>query len=123
MRQYTLQDATKEELITYFFTPACAGGGTIVGADKERFLNWLEQHRAGALLDAQDQTIEASQKALHEYIEYVKQANAEKDITKKLEIFEKANAAYKRYEYANKKYDELDKKVDAALGLKKGGKG
>lgn len=122
MRDYTLDDATKEELIAYFFTPACAGGGTIFGADKERFLNWLGQRRAGELLDAQDQTIEASQKALHEYIDYVKQANAEKDINKKLEIFEKANAAYKRYERAEKKYKDLDQKVNAALGLGKEGK-
>lgn len=116
MKKYTLQDATKEELIAYFFRPACAGGGTLLGADTERFLNWLAQRRAGELLDAQDQTIDARQKALHEYIEYVKQANAEKDIDKKLEIFEKANAAYKRYERAEKRYKELDKQVDAAFG-------
>lgn len=113
----TINDATKEELLTYFFTPDGFGGGTRLGADKERFLIWLSRRRANALIDAQKQTIEASQKALSEYIEYVKQANAEKDIDRKLELFEKANAAYTRYERANKKYDDLDKKVNDALEL------
>ena len=113
----TVEDATKEELIQYFFVPDHFGGGTRIGADKERFLIWLSKKRADTLLNAQEQTIEASQKALSEYIGYVKQANAEPDINRKLELFEKANEAYDRYERANKKYDALDKKVNDALGL------
>ena len=115
MKKYTLKDATKDELIQYFFTPEGFGGGYRINADKERFLIWLQRKRADELITAQENTIEASNKALHEYIEYIKQANDEKDIDKKIEILNKADKAYKRYEKANKHYDSLDKKVSEAI--------
>ena len=40
-----------------------------------------------------------------------------KDIDEKLEILEKANNAYKRYENFNKQYELTNKKLDKALGL------
>lgn len=64
MKKLTLKDATKEELIQYFFSPECVGGGYRIQADKERFLIWLEQKRAGELMDAQEANYDASQKAL-----------------------------------------------------------
>ena len=117
MKKYKVTDATKDELIQYFFTCDYFGGGYRVQADKERFLIWLSQKRARELLDAQDAAIDTSQKALDEYIEYIKQANDEKDTLKKLELLGKADKAYKRYERANKQYDSLDKKVKEALDL------
>lgn len=115
MKKYTLKDATKDELIQYFFTPEGFGGGYRIQSDKERFLIWLARKRADELITAQENTIEASNRALHEYIEYIKQANDEKDIEKKIEILNKADKAYKRYEKANKQYDSLDKKLCADL--------
>lgn len=106
----TIYDATKEELIQYFFNPLA--GGVRLGASKERFLIWLQQKRDGELLDVMDQSAEASQKALHEYIDFVKQANNEKDIERKLELFERANEAYKRYEKLEKVYDKANKKLE-----------
>lgn len=106
----TVNDATKEELIQYFFNPLA--GGNRIPADKDRFLLWLKQKRDGELLDVMDQSAEASQKALHEYIDFVKQANNEKDIERKLELFEKANEAYKRYEKLEKAYEKANKKLE-----------
>lgn len=117
MKKLTLKDATKEELIQYFFICDTFSGGYRIQADKERFLLWLQQKRAGELLDAQEASIDASQKALGEYVSYIKQANDEKDIDKKLDILDKANEAYKRYEKFNKRYDSIDKKLKDALDL------
>ena len=102
MKELTIQDATKDELIQYFFTPDGFGGGFRIPAAKDSFLLWLKQKRDGELLDAIDTSIDASQKALHEYIELVKQMNDEKDIDRKLELAEKADKAYERYEKAEK---------------------
>lgn len=102
MKELTIQDATKDELIQYFFTPDGFGGGFRIPAAKDSFLLWLKKKRDGELLDAIDTSIDASQKALHEYIELVKQMNDEKDIDRKLEIAEKADKAYERYEKAEK---------------------
>ena len=43
--------------------------------------------------------------------------NDEPDAERKLEIAEQANAAYKRYERAEKQYETLDKKIMEGLGL------
>ncbi len=117
MKKLTIQDATKDELIQYFFTCDYFGGGYRIQADKERFLIWLAEKRTGELLDAQEQSIDASQKALHEYIDYVKQATDAKDLNKKFALLAKANEAYERYEKANKQYDKLGKKIDEAFNL------
>lgn len=117
MKKLTLKDATKEELIQYFFTCDYFGGGYRIQADKERFLIWLQQKRTGELLDTQEASMDASQKALDEYIDYIRQANDEKDIEKKLDIFSKANEAYKRYEKFHKRSESIDKKLKDALDL------
>lgn len=111
MKELTIQDATKDELIQYFFTPDGFGGGFRIPAAKDSFLLWLKQKRDGELLDAIDTSIDASQKALHEYIELVKQMNDEKDIDRKLEIAEKADKAYERYEKAEKAARRLHTKM------------
>ena len=108
-KELTVYDATKEELIQYFFHPI--DGGFKVPSDVKRFLIWLEDKRTGELLEAQSLTIESSQKYLHEYIELVKQANNEPELEKKMLIFEKANKAYKLYEKAEKDYKKIDKEL------------
>lgn len=117
MKKLTIQDATKDELIQYFFTCDYFGGGYRIQADKEKFLIWLRQKRRGELLDAQDKSAETLEKALYEYIDYVKQANDTKDLNKKLELFTKSNEAYERYEKASKQYDKLGKKIDESFKL------
>lgn len=117
MKNYTLKDATKEELIQYFFTSKAFGGGFTINANKEQFLIWLANKRAKELYDAQEQTLNASNKALEEYINLVKKANDTQDTGEKLNILIKADAAYKRYENFNKKSDILDKKICKALDI------
>lgn len=117
MKKLTLQDATKDELIQYFFTCDYFGGGYRVQADEERFLIWLKNKRTGELLDAQDKSIDASEKALEEYISYIKQAGDAKDLEEKISLLDKANEAYTRYEKAEKQYNKLNKKISDALGL------
>ena len=114
-KKLTLDDATKEELITYFFNPI--SGGFRVNADKERFLIWLQQKRTIELLDAQEASIDDSQKHLADYVRLVKQANDTGDIDEKLKIFDQANKVYGRYELAEKRYAKLSKKIDDYLGL------
>lgn len=114
-KKLTLDDATKEELITYFFNPI--SGGFRLGCDKDRFLIWLQQKRTMELLDAQEASIDDSQKHLAEYVRLVKRANDTEDINEKLIIFDQANKAYGRYELAEKRCAKLGKKVDDYLGL------
>lgn len=114
-KKLTIEDATKAELIQYFFTPSGFGGGNTIPCRQDNFLLWLKQKRDGELLDAQKASIDASQKALHEYVDLVKQMNDEKDIEKKLTIAEKANKAYERYEQAEKRYRSIDKKLMSGM--------
>lgn len=108
-KKLTVYDATKEELIQYFFHPL--DGGFRIPPDVERFLIWLEQKRNDELLRVYEDAIEESQKALNEYIDFVKQANSEPDLDKKLALFEKANLAYQRYEKMEKIISKTDKKL------------
>lgn len=116
-KKLTINDATKEELIQYFFTTDCVGGGYRIPALKDKFLLWLSKKRSQELLDGADQSLTDSQNALHEYIDNVKMMNDAKDIDAKLKYAEKANEAYERYERANKRYDKLSKKADEVWGL------
>ena len=114
-RKLTVNDATKEELIEYFFMCDTFGGGYRIPAMQDKFLLWLQKKRNGELLAAQEETIEASQKYLKSYIAYVKQMNDEPDLNKKLEIAERANKAYENYEKTEKKYRSIDKKLMECL--------
>ena len=107
-----VSDATKEELIQYFFTEDTFGGGHRIRADKDRFLIWLAKKRAGKLMEAQEAAMDTEQESLRKYIETVKAFNEEKDIEKKLQLAETANKYYKQYERAGKRAAQLDKKLD-----------
>lgn len=111
MKKLTVDDATKDELIQYFFQPEGFGGGYRIPAMVDKFLIWLQHKRNGDLLNATEALIDESQKALSDYIDLVKQMNDEPDLDKKLEIAELANKAYERYEIAEKRYASLDKKL------------
>ena len=116
-KKLTVNDATKDELIEYFFKPDCFGGGYRIPTTQDKFLLWLQRKRNNELLTAQDETIEVSQKYFTEYINLVKQMNDEPDLDKKLEIAEKANKAYALYEKAEKKYKSIDKKLMDGLRM------
>lgn len=113
-KKLTVYDATKEELIQYFFHPL--DGGFRIQADVDRFLIWLKQKRDGELIKVYEDAAEESQKALHEYIEFIKQGNDEPDLDKKLDLFDKANLAYQRYEKMEKLCEKADKKLSESLG-------
>lgn len=55
MGKLTLQDATKQELIQYFFLPEGRGGGYIYPASEGSFLLWLQQKRGGLERRAADE--------------------------------------------------------------------
>lgn len=109
-------DATKEELIQYFFGVEGLGGGYRIPADEERFLIWLSDKRSNALLTAGEEAGEAARKALHEYIGYVKQMNDAENFDEKIRLIDKANKAYERYEKFNRQSDEAYKKADKVWG-------
>lgn len=108
-----VQDATKEELIQYFFTADAFGGGARIPASKDSFLLWLKKKRADELLKAGETALEASQEALQEYISFVKRANDSKDIEEKINLIEAAESAYKRYEKFQKVYEKESKKLES----------
>lgn len=113
-KKLTIYDATKEELIQYFFCPELpeGGGGYRIQASKDQFLIWLNNKRSGELFNSIDAAISASKEAFESYIELVRRANEEKDVEKKIAILDQASKAYDRYEKANRAYDRLNKKVD-----------
>lgn len=115
--KFKISDATKDELIQYFFGIDTFGGGYRVPADKDRFLIWLENKRTEDLIAAEAEANEASCDALDEYIAYVKQANEESDLGKKLQLFGKADKAYRRYKRLSKQGEEIGAKVHEALGM------
>lgn len=110
--KYKITDATKDELIQYFFGVEGFGGGYRVPADKDRFLIWLENKRCDALLKANETATEASDKALKEYIGFIRLANEEGNVDKKLELLDKANAAYERYEKFNEQWGKSNREID-----------
>lgn len=117
MKKLSVYDATKEELIQYFFQPDCFGGGYRIPTMKDKFLMWLKKKRDKELLDAHDTAIGDSQRHLKEYVRLIKLANDTADIDKKLEIFDQANKAYQRWELAEKHYQALDKRLLDSLGV------
>lgn len=116
-KKLKITDATKEELIEYFFGVEGLGGGFRIGADKDRFLLWLWRKRTDTLLDAGDTLAEATTKAMKQYINYVGQANDTADFNEKMKLFDKANKAYERYENLNKQYMATQKQIDEALEI------
>ena len=107
----TMEDATKNELIQYFFVPEGCGGAFRIPANKDAFLAWVENKRKGTLLEAGQTAQDAAMKNLNEYVSLVKKANDEKDIVKKLRIFDEANAAYKRYERFTGQANSVNKNI------------
>lgn len=111
MKKLTINDATKEELLLYFFTPDGFGGGFRIPCAKDSFLLWLQKKRSGELLTAYEQSSDYMQKSLHEYIELVKKANDEPDLDKKIELLKKADEAYKAYEKADSHRKKMGDKM------------
>lgn len=116
-KKLTIQDATKEELIQYFFSADSFGGGYRIPAMKDKFLLWLQKKRSGEFLDAADASMEESQNALREYLDCVKKMTDAADVEEKLKWADQGTKAYERYEKANKAYDKFSKKADAVWDI------
>ena len=112
-----VSDATKEELIQYFFREDEFEGGYRIGADRDRFLLWLAKKRAGKLMEAQEAAMNTEQESLRKYIETLKAFNEEKDIDKKLELAQKGSEYYMQYKRAAKQEEQLNKKLDTIYDL------
>lgn len=111
-----VNEATKEELLIYFFAPELNGADHL-RASTDRFINWVNQRRNEHLLKVQDKVIEDSQTAFKEYIRLIKEANDEPNIDKKLALFEEANKAWALHEKYEKDYSKLDDQISKNLGL------
>ena len=113
----SVYDATKEELILYFFAPEFNGAGHL-RADQDRFINWVNRRRNEHLLKVQGKVIEDSQTAFKEYIRLLREAGDEKDIDKKIALYDEASKAFELYEKYNKEYDKLDDQIMTNMGCK-----
>lgn len=111
-KKLTIQDATKQELIEFMFAPAGMGGGFGIPVPKDKFILWLQGKRSKEYLDSAEKAAEASNKALKSYIDFVRQANDEPDLDKKMALLEKGAKAFDQYEKYSKEYDKLSKKAD-----------
>lgn len=115
-KNLTISDATKEELLEYFFVPEGMGGGfTITGpitAPQDRFLLWLKTRRAKECLDAMDKATDKGLVALKESVRLTKKAATETDVDKLISLSAKANELYKTFEKYDKEAQMYMKKAD-----------
>ena len=92
----TIQDATKAELIEYFFSPI--SGGFRIGVDRQSFLLWLERHRREKAFKRYSDAVDAATESLDQYLKLLKRAKEEPDDMKRLDILTAAGRYYKQYE-------------------------
>lgn len=111
-KKLTIQDATKQELIEFMFAPAGMGGGFTIPVPQDSFILWLQKKRGKEYMDSADAAAEALNKALKSYIDFVRQANDEPDLDKKMALLQKGNEAYEKYEKYSKEYERLFKKAE-----------
>lgn len=111
-KKLTVQDATKQELIEFMFKPAGMGGGFQIPVPQDSFILWLQKRRGKIYLNSADEAAEASRKALKSYIDFVRQANDEPDLDKKMALLAKGNEVYEKYEKYSKEYERLSKKAE-----------
>lgn len=105
----TIQDATKAELIEYFFSPI--SGGFRIGADQLKFLLWLENHRREKAIKSYSDVQDAALKALDQSIELLEKAKAEPNEMKKFELATEAERLYKRYEELQAQANKLQERI------------
>ena len=106
MKKYTMEDATKDDLIEYFFNSI--SGGFRIPAAEDQFLLWLQRKRSGILLESYETATEAAQKALQEYVRLVHEFIDEPDIDKKIALHEEADRQYERYQKFSKQGSDLN---------------
>lgn len=116
MKIKNVNEATKEELLLYFFAPEFNGANRL-RADKDRFLLWVNARRSKSLLDAQSRVAEQGSDYFKEYIALIKEADEEKDLDRKLAIYEKANKAYELWDRNRKEYNRLEKEIVNNIGI------
>lgn len=111
-KKLTVQDATKQELLEFMFKPAGMGGGFAIPVPKDKFILWLQKKRGKEFIGSAEEAAEASNKALKSYIDFVRQANDEPDLDKKMALLQKGNEAYEKYVKYSKEYDRFSKKAE-----------
>ena len=111
-KKLTIYDATKQELIEFMFKPAGMGGGFQIPVPQDSFILWLQKRRGKIYLNSADEAAGAADKALNSYIDFVRQANDEPDLDKKMALLTKGNEAYEKYEKYSKEYERLFKKAE-----------
>lgn len=112
-KRLTLKECTKEELIAWLTSPRAFGAG-------EACLRFIEDRRFGMLSNSIDEAIEQSQVEIRKYIDYIKKANNESDLDKKIALLKEADRHYKLHEQYDRDYERLSKRQDEFLGLQRG---
>ncbi len=107
----TIQDATKAELIEYFFSPI--SGGFRIGADRLKFLLWLENHRREKAFKSYSDVQDAASNCLEQHIKLIGKAKSETNSMERVDLLTEADRFYKRYEelmeQANKLYEAYER--------------
>ena len=105
----TIQDATKAELIEYFFSPI--SGGFRIGADRQKFLLWLENHRREKNYKKYSDVQDAATESLDQYVKLLERAKEEPDNAKRLDILTTAGRYYKQYEKLQAQADKAAERI------------
>jgi len=108
MKKLTINDATKDELIQYFFVPEGMGGGYKIPAPKDSFILWLENKRRGELYESSEVATKAFLKYMHESTDYMKKSLEAQDFEEKMRYIEMAEEAHKKSEAAWKQKEKLE---------------
>lgn len=111
-KNLTISDATKEELLEYFFKPEGMGGGFTITAPQDKFLLWLKTRRAKECLDAMDKATNKGLVALKESVRLNKEAATETDVDKLISLSAKADELYRTFEKYDKEAQMYMKKAD-----------
>lgn len=105
----TIWDATKEELIIYFFNPM--SGGFQIGADQKKFLLWLENRRREMNFKIYSGVHDAAMNALDQSVKLLEQAKAETNEMKRTDILTAARRYYKQYEKLQAQADKAAERM------------
>lgn len=113
-----LTDATKSELLEYFFAPICEGREHLQ-YNEDRFLIWLNYKRNKEIIDEKSNLAEKSHDLLEEFIELSKQITLEDDSDVKMKLIKRSNKLWDEVQKLESKQKKLDKKDET--DDKKGG--
>ena len=105
----TIQDATKAELIEYFFSPI--SGGFRICADQQKFLLWLENHRREKAFERYSNVQKAAMDYLDISVKQLEKAKEESDAMKRADLLAEAGRLYKKYEELKARADKFEERI------------